>query len=102
MAKKKSTITPDIYTRVHAILAEKTAASGAQFEVVSNPEFLAEGTAVRDFAQPHRIIVGAESQVARDFMEAIYAPFTKRKPDLLQFTDPKSAIVAKRCASAWK
>ena len=97
----KSTVTPDIYERVHAILAAETSSSGAEFEVISNPEFLAEGTAVRDFAQPHRIIVGAASPEAQEFMEALYAPFTKRKPGLLQFTDPKSAIVTKLAANSF-
>ena len=97
----KSTVTPDIYTRVQEILAEETAGSSVQYEVVSNPEFLAEGTAVRDFSQPHRIIVGAVSQHARDFMEHLYAPFTKRKSGLLQFTDPKSAIVTKLAANSF-
>lgn len=97
----KSTVTPDIYMRVHAILAQETSESGAEFEVISNPEFLAEGTAVRDFAQPHRVIVGVVSQEAQEFMEALYAPFTKRKPGLLQFTDPKSAIVTKLAANSF-
>lgn len=97
----KSTVTPDIYVRVQEIVAEETAGSGAQFEVLSNPEFLAEGTAVRDFTQPHRIIVGAVSPEAREFMEALYAPFTKRKAGLLQFTDPKSAIVTKLAANSF-
>jgi UDPglucose 6-dehydrogenase len=89
----KSTVTPDIYTRVQEILED--------IELLSNPEFLAEGTAVRDFSQPHRIIVGASSQTAREFMEALYGPFTKRKPGLLQFTDVKSAIVTKLAANSF-
>ena len=97
----KSTVTPDIYDRVQSILAEETAGSGAEFEVASNPEFLAEGTAIRDFGQPHRIIVGVVSPDARQFMEALYAPFTKRKTGLLQVTDPKSAIVTKLAANSF-
>src|SRR5207244_1135315 len=91
----KSTVTPDIYARVQEILTAETAVSQAQFEVLSNPEFLAEGTAVRDFGQPHRVVVGATSEQAQEFMEALYAPFTKRRPGLLQFTDPRSAIITK-------
>ena len=97
----KSTVTPDIYTRVQAILAAETLESCAEFEVLSNPEFLAEGTAIRDFTQPHRVIVGAVSPEAKEFMEALYAPFTKRKFGLLQFTDPKSAIVSKLAANSF-
>jgi UDPglucose 6-dehydrogenase len=97
----KSTVTPDTYARVQAILAEETSGSGAEFEVISNPEFLAEGTAVRDFAQPHRVILGVVTQEAQEFMEALYAPFTKRKAGLLQFTDPKSAIVTKLGANSF-
>jgi UDPglucose 6-dehydrogenase len=56
---------------------------------------------VRDFGQPHRVIVGALSNDARDFMESLYAPFTKSKPGLLQFMDPKSAIVTKLAANSF-
>ena len=97
----KSTVTPDIYTRVRTILEEETAGSGAQIEVISNPEFLAEGTAVRDFSQPHRVVIGVESAAGQDFMEALYRPFTKRKPGLLQVVDPKSAIVTKLAANSF-
>jgi UDPglucose 6-dehydrogenase len=97
----KSTVTPDIYASVQRILTEATGRSGARFEVISNPEFLAEGTAVRDFSQPSRVVVGASSQRARDFMESLYAPFTKGKPGALQFTDPKSAIVTKLAANSF-
>jgi UDPglucose 6-dehydrogenase len=96
----KSTVTPEVYARVQAILRE-TSRAAAEFEVISNPEFLAEGTAIRDFGQPHRVIVGALSQEAKEFMETLYAPFTKRKPGLLHFTDPKSAIVTKLAANSF-
>jgi UDPglucose 6-dehydrogenase len=97
----KSTVTADIYLRVQEILLEETSNSGARFEVISNPEFLAEGTAVRDFSQPHRVIVGAVSPEAREFMASLYAPFTKGNPGALQFTDPKSAIVTKLAANSF-
>ncbi|MEJ7607658.1 MAG: UDP-glucose/GDP-mannose dehydrogenase family protein [Bryobacteraceae bacterium] len=97
----KSTVTPEIYERVQTLLLEETLGSAGKFELISNPEFLAEGTAVRDFGQPHRIIVGALSNQAKGFMEALYAPFTKRKPGLLHFTDPKSAIVTKLAANSF-
>src|SRR5882762_3702369 len=46
------------------------------FDVVSNPEFLREGTAVSDFLHPDRIVVGANSDRAADVLSAIYAPLT--------------------------
>lgn len=97
----KSTVTPDIYTAVTEILRRKTEGSGAWFEVVSNPEFLAEGTAVRDFSQPNRVIVGVVSEVAREFMEALYSPYIRRRPGLFQVMDPKSAIVTKLAANTF-
>ena len=97
----KSTVTPDIYARVHAIIDKVTRGSGSEFELVSNPEFLAEGTAIRDFTQPHRVIVGVVSRDAQEFMEALYAPFTKRKAGMLQVTDPRSAIVSKLAANSF-
>ena len=97
----KSTVTPDIYARVKSLLMEETAISGASCEVISNPEFLAEGTAVRDFSQPARVIVGAISQRAREFMRSLYAPFIKGSPGSLQFMDPVSAIVTKLAANSF-
>ena len=97
----KSTVTPDVYARVHSILVNETSGSHAEFELVSNPEFLAEGTAIRDFAQPHRVIIGVASPEAKEFMESLYSPFTKRKAGLLQVTDPKSAIVSKLAANSF-
>src|SRR3954454_17533580 len=47
-----------------------------QADVVSNPEFLREGTAVLDFLHPDRIVVGADSKPAADILQAIYAPLT--------------------------
>ncbi len=59
----------------------------ADFEIVSNPEFLREGTAVTDFLYPDRIVVGANSQRARDLLREIYLPLTSgayhRQPDAI-------------------
>ena len=57
------------------------------FDVVSNPEFLREGTAVRDFLHPDRIVVGSNKQEAADVLSAIYAPLTDGS-----YFDAESAI----------
>lgn len=66
------------------------------FEVVSNPEFLREGSAVRDFKEPKRILLGVESEHAEKKMRAIYAPFS----DKVVVTDIASSELAKYAANA--
>src|ERR1700760_474185 len=55
---------------------ERNGVSREMFDVVSNPEFLREGTAVEDFLHPDRIVVGADSVRAAEVLSAIYAPLT--------------------------
>src|SRR5215472_14984100 len=54
-----------------------TGAKAPDFDVVSNPEFLREGTAVADFLYPDRIVIGADSGRAAEMLQEIYAPLTK-------------------------
>ncbi len=87
------------------------------FDVVSNPEFLREGTAVADFLHPDRIVVGADSPRAAQLMQAIYAPLTEgtyygqegaiagdcsdvARPKLL-LTSTKSAEIIKHASNAF-
>src|SRR5476649_230056 len=56
---------------------ERNGVSRDAFDVVSNPEFLREGTAVEDFLHPDRIVVGADSPRAAEVLSAIYAPLTE-------------------------
>jgi len=70
---------------------------GAAFDVASNPEFLREGTAVRDFLKPDRIVIGVESARAEAFLRELYAPL---KAPLL-VTDIKSAELIKHASNSF-
>lgn len=69
----KSTVPPQTGARIQKILVEEAGAD-AEFDVVSNPEFLREGSAIADFMRPDRIIIGAESERAVELMKALYRP----------------------------
>ena len=70
---------------------------GANFDVVSNPEFLREGCAVADLMQPDRIVIGAQSEHAIDLMKKVFEPFMA--PMLV--TDISSAELIKHCANSF-
>ncbi len=70
---------------------------GADFDVVSNPEFLREGCAVADLMKPDRIVIGAQSERAIDLMKKVYEPFMA--PILV--TDINSAELIKHCANSF-
>ena len=69
------------------------------FSVVSNPEFLKEGSAIDDFNRPDRIVIGAEDESAIKVMREMYAPF-QRNHDRLMVMDIKSAELTKYAANA--
>jgi UDPglucose 6-dehydrogenase len=69
----------------------------ANFDVVSNPEFLREGCAVADLMHPDRIVIGAQSEHAIDLMKKVYEPFMA--PILV--TDINSAELIKHCANSF-
>jgi UDPglucose 6-dehydrogenase len=69
------------------------------FDVVSNPEFLKEGAAIDDFLKPDRIVVGTESDFAREVMAKLYRPFTLNNHPVI-FMDVPSAEMTKYAANA--
>ncbi len=70
------------------------------FDIVSNPEFLRQGTAVKDFMEPERIIIGTENKGSAQIMKDLYAPFMRRKIPTI-FTDIKTAELVKYAANAF-
>jgi len=81
---------------VAAILAQVAA---HPFDVVSNPEFLKEGTAIEDFMRPDRVVVGVASERAQAVMAELYAPFVRAEQPVL-FMDLRSAELTKYAANA--
>ncbi|MGH8306911.1 MAG: UDP-glucose dehydrogenase family protein [Gammaproteobacteria bacterium] len=81
----KSTVPVGTADRVRETIAAelKKRGSALTFDVVSNPEFLKEGSAVEDFAHPDRIVVGAGSSRSIEVMRSLYAPFTRNHERLM-------------------
>lgn len=97
----KSTVPVGTADLVHATIAEQLERRGLELdvEVVSNPEFLKEGTAVDDFMHPDRIIIGTDSERARQLMSELYAPFVRNHPRLM-FMGVRDAEMTKYAANA--
>lgn len=74
----KSTVPVGTADKVHAIVAQeiKNRNLTIEFDIISNPEFLKEGTAIDDFMNPDRVVIGADSDRGRKIMHGLYAPFT--------------------------
>lgn len=70
-----------------------------EFDVASNPEFLKEGTAIDDFMHPDRVVVGVESDRAKEIMDRLYKPFTINNYRMI-YTDIASAEMIKYAANA--
>ena len=70
------------------------------FDVVSNPEFLREGVAVEDFMKPDRVVIGVESNKAKQVMSELYAPYVRQGNPLI-FMDVRSAELTKYAANSF-
>src|SRR5450830_1692970 len=79
--------------RAHIEKAMHGTGRSLEFDIVSNPEFLKEGTAVADCRRPDRIIIGCEREEVREVMRELYAPFN-RNHDRIIFMDLRSAELA--------
>jgi UDPglucose 6-dehydrogenase len=93
----KSTVPVGTADKVKARIAAK---AKAEFDVVSNPEFLREGVAVEDFMKPDRVVIGTTSARARKVMETLYAPFVRQGNPII-FMDERSAELTKYAANSF-
>lgn len=85
----KSTVPPGTCSKVREFLRDM----GKNIEIVSNPEFLREGTALSDFLEPDRIVVGAQSSRAFEIMEDVYKPFVKQKVPIIKTDTTTSELI---------
>ncbi len=97
----KSTVPVGTAEKVRLVLDEelKKRELSHPFSIVSNPEFLKEGSAVSDCLKPDRIIIGADDVQARELMRDLYAPFTMNH-DRVIFMTVRSAEMTKYAANA--
>ena len=97
----KSTVPVGTAKKVKATIQAELDRRGEniEFDVASNPEFLKEGAAIKDFMSPDRVVVGVESEKAREKMSRLYKPFMVVN-DRLIFTDIPSAEMIKYAANS--
>ena len=94
----KSTVPVGTGDEIARLLAEEGAPEGTS--VASNPEFLREGAAIRDFKIPDRIVIGAEDERAREVLKEIYRPLFLNQAPIL-FTSRRTAELTKYAANAF-
>ncbi len=97
----KSTVPVGTAQKVKATIQAELDKRGVQipFDVASNPEFLKEGAAIKDFMSPDRVVVGTESEKAREVMTRLYKPFLINNFRVI-FMDIPSAEMTKYAANA--
>jgi len=97
----KSTVPVGTAEKVRAAIQSELDARGSDltFDVVSNPEFLKEGAAIKDFMHPDRVVIGADSDKAMKIMHDLYEPFMKNHDRFIGM-DIKSAEMTKYAANA--
>ncbi len=97
----KSTVPVGTGEKVRTVIQDELDGRGSDltFDVVSNPEVLKEGAAIKDFMHPDRVVVGAESEKAMRIMHELYEPFMKTRDRFIGM-DIKSAEMTKYAANA--
>ena len=97
----KSTVPVGTARKVREVIEEELEKRGEKipFDVASNPEFLKEGAAIKDFMSPDRVVVGADTDAARKVMARLYKPFMIQSERMI-FTDIPSAEMIKYAANS--
>ena len=97
----KSTVPVGTAKKVKTLIEERLAERGknVEFDVASNPEFLKEGSAVKDFLSPDRVVIGVENERAKDILTKLYRPFLLNNFRVL-FMDIPSAEMTKYAANS--
>ncbi|MEZ0360482.1 MAG: UDP-glucose/GDP-mannose dehydrogenase family protein [Hydrogenobacter sp.] len=93
---EKSTVPVNTHKLVKKTL-QRYMKSKVEFDVASNPEFLREGNAVKDFLEPDRIVIGVESERAKEIMQELYKPINAP----IIFTDPATAELIKHASNSF-
>lgn len=97
----KSTVPVGTAMKIKAVIKEELLRrnSHIEFDVASNPEFLKEGAALKDFISPDRVVIGVETERAKDIMNKLYKPFVLNNYRII-FMDIPSAEMTKYAANS--
>lgn len=97
----KSTVPVGTAKKVKAAIQEELEKRGEdiEFDIASNPEFLKEGAALKDFMSPDRVVIGVETERAKELMNKLYKPFVLNNYRIL-FMDIPSAEMTKYAANS--
>lgn len=96
----KSTVPMGTATQVKRIISQHILSGVATFDVASNPEFLREGAAIKDFTHPDRIVIGTDAERAENLLRAIYKPISLTEVPILK-VDVLTAELIKYAANAF-
>ena len=97
----KSTVPVGTADKVRQIIQEKLQQrhQAVEVDVVSNPEFLKEGAAIKDFMKPDRIVIGTDNPRTLELLKALYSPFNRNHDRIIDM-DIRSAEFTKYAANA--
>ena len=96
----KAGIHPSVIARSEATKQSQPPSKSFDFDIISNPEFLREGSAVYDFTHPNKIVIGCENDKAKQIMQEIYRPLYLIDTPFI-FTTPETAELIKYACNAF-